>query len=82
MPSLRRSKATSPPLSIVIRSAVIDREQDRKCFFGILVRLVTGCSWDVAGRITGTSESTLRRRRDEWVAAGVFESLVEEAIAR
>ena len=43
------------------------RTSDRKCFFGILVRLVTGCSWDVAGRITDTSESTLRRRRDEWV---------------
>jgi len=57
------------------------RTSDRKCFFGILVRLVTGCSWDVAGRITDTSESTLRRRRDEWVAAGVFGSLVEEAIA-
>jgi transposase len=57
------------------------RTSDRKCFFGILVRLVTGCSWDVAGRITETSESTLRRRRDEWVAAGVFEFLVEEAIS-
>ncbi len=57
------------------------RTSDRKCFFGMLVRLVTGCSWDVAGRITNTSESTLRRRRDEWMKAGVFGSLVEEAIA-
>jgi transposase len=57
------------------------RTSDRTCFFGILVRLVTGCSWDVAGRITGTSESTLRRRRDEWVAAGVFDALVDEAIS-
>ncbi len=42
---------------------------------------MTGCSWDVAGRITDTSESTLRRRRDEWLAAGVFEALVDEALS-
>ena len=42
---------------------------------------MTGCSWDVADRITDTSESTLRRRRDEWVAAGVFWALVDEALA-
>ena len=57
------------------------RTSDRKCFFGMLVRLVTGCSWDVAGRITDTSESSLGRRRDEWLAAGIFEALVEEAIS-
>jgi len=57
------------------------RTSDRKCFFGILVRLVTGCSWDVAGRITDTSGSTLRRRRDEWVTAGVCEALVDAALA-
>ena len=53
---------------------------DRDCFEAILFRLVTGCSWDVAGRLGKGSETTLRRRRDEWVAAGVFEHLVEEAI--
>jgi len=31
--------------------------------------------------VTDTSESALRRRRDEWVEAGVFSSLVEEAIS-
>ena len=41
---------------------------------------MTGCSWDVAGRLSQTSETTLRRRRDEWIAAGVFAELVEEAI--
>jgi transposase len=46
------------------------RTTDRACFWGILILLVTGCSWDVAGRISGTSESTLRRRRDEWELAG------------
>lgn len=56
------------------------RTPNRKCFFGILIRLVTGCSWDVAGRLSETSETTLRRRRDEWIAAGVFAELVEEAI--
>ncbi|HEX4127102.1 MAG TPA: IS5 family transposase [Acidimicrobiales bacterium] len=53
---------------------------DRACFEAILFRLVTGCSWDVAGRLGKGSETTLRRRRDEWVAAGAFAHLVEEAI--
>lgn len=56
------------------------RISDRDCFEAILFRLVTGCSWDVAGRLGKGSETTLRRRRDEWVAAGAFEHLVEEAI--
>ena len=45
-----------------------------------MFRLVTGCSWDVAGRLGKGSETTLRRRRDEWVACGAFGRLVEEAI--
>jgi transposase len=57
------------------------RVPDRVCFEGILRRLATGCSWDVAGRISGAGETTLRRRRDEWLAAGVFDALVEEALA-
>jgi hypothetical protein len=56
------------------------RTSDRACFWGILIRLVTGCSWDVAGRISGTSESTLRRRRDEWERAAVFRAVASEAI--
>ena len=56
------------------------RIADRVCFEGILRRLVTGCSWDVAGRISGAGETTLRRRRDEWTAAGVFEKLRVEAL--
>jgi transposase len=51
------------------------------CFKGILIRLVTGCSWDVAGHLAGSSESALRRRRDEWQAAKVFDKLVREALA-
>src|SRR3954454_13980600 len=57
------------------------RTDDRACFEAILFRLVTGCSWDVAGRLGKGSETTLRRRRDEWLAAGVFDALVAEAIA-
>jgi transposase len=56
------------------------RIPDRVCFEAILFRLVTGCSWDVAGRLGKGSETTLRRRRDEWVAVGAFAQLVEEAI--
>ncbi len=57
------------------------RIPDRDCFSAILFRPVTGCSWDVAGRLGMGAETTLRRRRDAWLAAGVFDGLVEEAIA-
>lgn len=57
------------------------RVADRRCFVGILTRLVTGCSWDVAGRLCGVGETTLRRRRDEWVRSGVFDGLVDESLA-
>ena len=57
------------------------RVPDRVCFEGILIRLVTGCSWEDAERLNGclVSDTTLRERRDEWVAAGVFASLAVEA---
>ena len=54
---------------------------DRDCFDAILIRLVTGCSWDVAARLGKASETTLRDRRTEWLHAGVFDKLAEEAIA-
>src|ERR1035437_7653858 len=57
------------------------RIPDRDCFDGILARLVTGCSWDVAARLCRASETTLRARRTQWLAAGVFDKLVEEALA-
>jgi transposase len=56
------------------------RLSDRDCFEAILFRLVTGCSWDVAGRLGKGSETTLRRRFNEWTAAGVFDTLVDEAL--
>ena len=58
------------------------RVPDLVCFRGILTRLVTGCSWHVAAYLTGgVSETTLRTRRTEWLAAGVFEKLLAEALA-
>ena len=51
------------------------------CFTGILYRLCFGCSWTDAARLVHTSATTLRRRRSEWVEAGVFDELVKEAIA-
>jgi len=57
------------------------RISDRDCFTGILQRLVTGCSWDVAARLSIPSETTLRDRRTEWLNAGVFEAMIEEALA-
>jgi transposase len=56
------------------------RIPDRDCFEAIVFRLVTGCSWDVAGRLGKGSETTLRTRFNEWVAAGVFDGLADEAI--
>jgi len=58
------------------------RASDRDCFNGMLVRLATGCSWEDAERLTGhkVSDTTMRLRRDEWIAAGVFEALEEEAL--
>jgi transposase len=49
----------------------------------MLVRLATGCSWEDAERLTGhkVSDTTMRLRRDEWIGAGVFRALQEEALA-
>lgn len=59
------------------------RVPDRVCFRGLLVRLVTGCSWtSVETLLEGAvSDTTLRARRDEWVTAGVFDQLEAEALA-
>jgi transposase len=44
---------------------------------------VTGCSWvDVEAILNWeVSDTTLRARRDEWLAAGVFDALAAEALA-
>lgn len=59
------------------------RISDRTCLFVMLVRLVTGCSWVDAERLTGNvvSDTTLRARRDEWTKAGVFDRLAEIMLA-
>jgi transposase len=59
------------------------RVPDRLCFWGILIRLVTGSSWvDIEAILDRqVSDTTLRARRDEWIAAGVFDQLKDEAMA-
>ena len=59
------------------------RVSDLVCFRGILIRLVTGSSWQDIEAIMDfvVSDTTLRARRDEWIAAGVFERLEAEARA-
>jgi transposase len=58
------------------------RASDRDCFEVMLVRTATGCSFEDAERLCGNvvSDTTVRSRRDEWIAVGVFDKLVTEAI--
>ena len=56
------------------------RIPDREVFEAVLFRLVTGCSWDVAGRLGKGGETTLRVRYNAWNADGAFDRLVSEAI--
>ncbi len=76
--------AIEPRLPVVIDEHPLGchrpRISDRACPEAILFRLVTGCSWDVAGRLGKGSETTLRRRRDHWLIAGVFDGLVDESL--
>ena len=59
------------------------RVSDRLCLRGIIIRLVTGCSWQSAELLLDNqvSDTTLRSRRDEWEAAGVFDQIAAEAVA-
>ena len=52
------------------------RVPDRVCFWGLLIRLTTGSSWvDIEAILDHrVSDTTLRARRDEWIAAGVESS--------
>ena len=58
------------------------RIPDRLCFWGMLVRLVTGASWVTVEALLErrVSDTTLRSRRDEWIAAGVFDELRDHAL--
>jgi transposase len=57
------------------------RSSNRDCFEVMLVRLSTGCSWEDAERLCGSkvSDTTVRQRRDEWLAGGVFDAIPTEA---
>jgi transposase len=59
------------------------RVPDRVCFEAILIRLTTGCAWVDVERLVANavSDTTLRARRDDWIAAGVFDRLAAEALA-
>lgn len=59
------------------------RVPDRVCFAGILLRLVTGASWETIefGLNRQVSDTTLRARRDEWIRAGIFAEIFNQAIA-
>jgi transposase len=59
------------------------RVSDQICFRGIVIRLVTGPSWtDIEAILDyAVSDTTLRRRRDQWINAGVFDRLETEARA-
>lgn len=58
------------------------RIPDQVCFRGILIRLVTGSSWQDIEAIMdfAVSDTTLRTRRNEWINAGVFDRLATEAL--
>ncbi len=58
------------------------RKSDYDCFEVMLVREVTGCSFEDAERLCGNkvSDTTVRKRRDEWVAAGIYDKLANEAL--
>jgi transposase len=58
------------------------RKSDQLAFEVMLVHLVTGCSWEDAERLCGNkiSDTTVRSRRDEWEAAGLFEQIANEAL--
>lgn len=59
------------------------RVPDLVCFRGILIRLVTGSSWETVEALMNytVSDTTLRARRDEWIEAGVFDRLEAETRA-
>lgn len=58
------------------------RVSTRIIFRGLLYRLVTGNSWTMIEKFLDhqVSDTTLRTRRDEWIANGVFVQLVAHAM--
>lgn len=59
------------------------RTPNRVIFRGLLLRLVTGSSWDTIEFMMGgvVSDTTLRHRRDEWEQSGLFQKLLVHALS-
>lgn len=59
------------------------RTPNRVIFRGLLLRLVTGASWDtIEFMLDGVvSDTTLRARRDEWMESGLFQKLLAHTLA-
>lgn len=63
------------------------RISDEICFMGLLRRFISADSWETVEADLGqignivVSDTTLRARRNEWVAAGVFDQLMEDSLA-
>jgi transposase len=59
------------------------RISDRLVFRALMIRLVTGSSRVDIETILNfeVSDTTIRRRRNEWINAGVFDQLETEALA-
>lgn len=59
------------------------RVPDQVVFAALLQRLVTGAAWTTIERFLPwkVSDTTLRARRDEWIAAGVFDEVARQARA-
>lgn len=57
------------------------RVSNRICFRGLLIRIITGAAWETIEFLLDhqVSDTTLRARRNEWIAAGVFDQLHEQA---
>lgn len=58
------------------------RIPDRVCFRGLLLRIVTGAAWETIEHAMEhqVSDTTLRARRDQWIAAGVFDQIMTQAL--
>lgn len=59
------------------------RTSNRVIFRGLLLRLVTGASWETIEYMldSAVSDTTLRARRDEWEQSGLFQKLLVHTLA-
>jgi transposase len=59
------------------------RVENRIIFRGLLIRLVTGKSWETIEYLLGgaVSDTTLRKRRNEWEQSGLFQKLLVHTLA-